>query len=158
MNAVVESVRSMWVPLNGVNMLVPNVAIAEVINFQPLDLIQEDPEWLLGRLSWREQNLPVISMESLCGYKLPQTERGARISVLNSVQASSEMPFYAIVTSDIPRLIHVSADDLGESLAAGRNLPDSIADCVQIGNEEAIILNLDNIQSTVAAVWKDFRR
>ena len=45
MNAVVESVRSLWVPLNGVNLLVPNVAIAEVINYQPLDLIQDGPEF-----------------------------------------------------------------------------------------------------------------
>ena len=51
MNAVVESVRSLWVPLDGINLLVPNVAIAEVINYQPLDLIQDGPEWLLGRLA-----------------------------------------------------------------------------------------------------------
>lgn len=158
MNAVVESVRSLWVPLDGLNLLVPNVAIAEVINYQPLDLIQDGPEWLLGCLRWREQDLPVISMESLCGYNLPQAERGARISVLNSVQANSELQFYAMVTSDIPRLVQANADDLGESMAAGRSLPDSIADCVQIGNEEAMIPNLEHIQSIVASVWQDFRR
>ncbi|VAW73073.1 hypothetical protein MNBD_GAMMA13-1353 [hydrothermal vent metagenome] len=157
MNAVVESVRSLWVPLNGLNLLLPNVAIAEVINYQPLDLIQDGPEWLLGHLHWREQDLPVISMESVCGYNLPKAERGARISVLNSVQANSELPFYAIVTSDIPRLIQATADDLGESLAADHPSSDSITDYVQIGNEKAMIPNLDNIQSLVASVWKDFR-
>ena len=55
MNAVVESVRSLWVPLDGINLLVPNVAIAEVINYQPLDLLEEGPEWLLGSLRWRDQ-------------------------------------------------------------------------------------------------------
>ena len=158
MNAVVESVRSLWVPLNGVNLLVPNVAIAEVINYQPLDLIQDGPEWLLGCLRWRDQELPVISMESLCGHSLPQAENSARISVLNSVQAHSDMPFYAMVTSDIPRLIHADADALGESLASIRTLPNSVTDCVQIGSEEALIPDLDIVQSVVASAWKKLRR
>ena len=158
MNAVVESVRSLWVPLDGVNLLVPNVAIAEVINYQPLDLIQDGPEWLLGCLRWRDQELPVISMESLCGHSLPQAEHSARISVLNSVQAQSEMPFYAMVTADIPRLIYADADALGESLAPIRTLPDSVADCVQIGNEEALIPDLDIVQNVVASAWKSLRR
>jgi len=154
MNAVVESVRSLWVPLDGINLLVPNVAIAEVINYQPLDLIEEGPEWLLGSLRWRDQSLPVISMESLCGHSLPQTENSARISVLNSVQARSEMPFYAMVTSQIPRLIYADGDALGESLAPVRALPNSVADCVQIGSEEALIPDLDIVQSVVASAWK----
>ena len=158
MNAVVESVRSLWVPLNGVNLLVPNVAIAEVINYQPLDLIQDGPEWLLGCLHWRDQELSVISMESLCGHSLPQAENSARISVLNSVQAQSDMPFYAMVTSDIPRLIYADADALGESLAPIRTLPNSVADCVQIGSEEALIPDLDIVQSVVASAWKHLRR
>jgi chemosensory pili system protein ChpC len=157
MNAVVESVRSLWVPLDGINLLVPNVAIAEVINYQPLDLIQDGPEWLLGSLRWRDQELPVISMESLCGRSLPQAEKSARISIINSVQARSEMPFYAMVTASIPRLIHADADALGESLAPVRTLPNSVADCVQIGNEEALIPDLDIVQSVVASAWKRFR-
>ena len=55
MNAVVESVRSLWVPLDGINLLVPNVAIAEVINYQPLDLISGRPGMVVGPLRWRDQ-------------------------------------------------------------------------------------------------------
>lgn len=157
MNAVVESVRSLWVPLEGVNLLVPNVAVAEVINYQPLDLIQEGPDWLLGGLRWRDQVLPVLSMESLCGFGLPQGERGARISVLNSVKGNSALPFYAIVTAGIPRLISADADALGDSMLAARSLPDTVADCVQIGNEEALIPNLEIIQALVESSWMKFR-
>ena len=158
MNAVVESVRSLWVPLDGVNLLVPNVAIAEVINYQPLDILQDGPDWLLGSLRWRDNEIPVISMESLCGHSLPQSENSARISVLNSVQMQTEMPFYAMVTADIPRLIYADADALGESLAATRTLPGSVADCVQIGSEEALIPDLDVVQSVVASAWKRLSR
>lgn len=158
MNAVVESVRSLWVPLDGVNLLVPNVAIAEVINYQPLDLIQEGPEWLLGSLRWRDQQLPVVSMESLCGFGLPQSERGARISIVNSVKPRSALPFYAAVTAAIPRLISADPDALGDSLLAVRALPDTVADCIQIGNEEALIPDLEIIQTLIETSWADFRR
>jgi len=157
MNAVVESVRSLWVPLEGVNLLVPNVAIAEVISYQPLDLIQDGPDWLLGALRWREQLLPVLSVESLCGFGSPQGERGARISVLNSVNGSSALPFYAMVTAGIPRLIKADADALGDSMLAARSLPDTVADCVQIGNEEALIPNLEIIQTLVESSWAKFK-
>lgn len=158
MSAVVESVRSLWVPLDGVNLLVPNVAIAEVINYQPLDLIQDGPEWLLGALRWRDQVLPVISMEYLCGFGLPQSERGARLSVLNCAKSGSALRFYAVVTADIPRLISADADALGESLLATKSLPDTVADCVQIGNEEALIPDLEIIQAMVESSWDEYPR
>ncbi len=157
-NAVVESVRSLWVPLNGVNLLVPNVAIAEVINYQPLDLIQDGPAWLLGAMRWRDQTLPVVSMESMCGFGLPQSTRGARISVLNSVKPAGGLAFYAMVSAGIPRLVNADADALGESLKAAKNLPDTVADCVRIGNEEALIPNLEVIQSMVEAAWSANKR
>jgi chemosensory pili system protein ChpC len=158
MNAVVESVRSLWVPLDGMNLLVPNVAIAEVINYQPLDLIQDGPEWLLGSLRWRDQQLPVVSLESLFGFDLPQSERGARISVVNSVKAGAPLPFYAMVTAGIPRLFSADADALGDSLLATRNLPDTVADVVQIGSEEALIPNLETIEQSIGSVWTEFSR
>ena len=154
MNAVVESVRSLWVPLEGVNLLLPNVAVAEVINYQPLDMIQSGPDWLLGSLRWREKLLPIISMEGLCGFSLPQGGRGARISILNSVQADSDMPFYAIVTAGIPRLFSADEEALGSSLMAANNLPDTVADCVQIGSEQALIPDMEVVQTVVSGVWK----
>lgn len=157
MNAVVESVRSLWVPLEDVNCLVPNVAVAEVINYQPLDLIGEGPDWLLGKLRWREHEVPVISLERLCGYELPQGERGSRISVFNSVRAETQVPFYAIVTTGIPRLFSADADALGDSVLAEKNLPDVVADCVRIGSEEALIPDLEVLQVVVEQAWREAR-
>ena len=153
MNAVVESVRSLWVPLENTILLVPNVAIAEVINSQPLDLVEGGPDWLLGCLRWRDRELPVISIERLCGYNMPRGERGSRICILNSVSAETSLPFFAMVTAGIPRLFNANADALSDSIAAARTLPDTVADCVQIGREEALIPNLTVIQALVEKTW-----
>ena len=55
-------------------------------------------------------------------------------------------------------IIRRIADALGESLAATRTLPGSVADCVQIGSEEALIPDLDVVQSVVASAWKRLSR
>ena len=154
MNAVVESVRSLWLPLENTNLLVPNVAIAEVLNYRAPDPVQDGPDWLLGRLYWRDQDLPVISIERLCGYSLPQSERGSRIAIINSVSAESSLRFFAMVTAGIPRLFNADADDLGESIAAARTLPETVADCVQIGSEDALIPNIAVIQALVEKTWE----
>lgn len=154
MNAVVESVRSLWVPLEGVNLLLPNVAIAEVINYQPLDMIQSGPDWLLGGLLWRDKQIPIISMERLCGFSLPQGGRGARISIINSVMQEPGLSFYAMVTTGIPRLFNADEDALGPSLMATSNFPETVADCVQIGSEQALVPNLEVVQTVVSGVWK----
>lgn len=154
MNAVVESVRSLWLPLQNMNLLVPNVAVAEVLDYRPLDVVEGGPDWLLGCLHWRDKKLPLISIERLCGYSLPQGERGSRISILNSVNAETDLPFYAMITASIPRLFNADADALGDSMAAARTLPDTVADCVQIGSEEALIPDLTVIQTLVEKAWR----
>lgn len=149
MNAVVESVRSLWVPLEGMNLLVPNVAVAELINYQPLDAGEDGPDWLLGRLRWRNCELPVIAMERLFGLKRPQGQPASRIAVINSVNASAALPFYAVMTAGIPRLFNADADGLGGSVRDGQQHLDLVADCVRIGSEEALIPDLEQIQALI---------
>ncbi len=155
MNAVVEKVRSLLVPLEEISLLAPNVAIAEVINYQPLDLVPDGPDWLLGRLRWRNQDLPVVSMERLLGLDPPQSGRGARITVFNTVKPNTMLPFFAAVTAGIPRLFNADADSLGASLRSDRNFPATVADCIELDTAEALIPDLEAIQSLVEEAWKN---
>jgi hypothetical protein len=62
-----------------------------------------------------------------------------------------------MVTAGIPRLINADAEALGDSMLSARSLPDTVADCVQIGNEEALVPNLEIIQTLVESSWAKFR-
>ncbi len=154
MNAAVESVRSLWVPLSELNLLVPNVAIAEVINYQPVELIDQGPDWLIGKILWRDQEVPVISMERMLGFEQKSSMFGARISIVNSVNRNSEVPFFAMVTTGIPRLFSAEADALGDSVLDDVPNKEMVADAVQIGSEQALIPNLEKIQREIEAGWK----
>ncbi len=153
MNAIIESVRSLWIPLSGINLLLPNVAIAEVTSYQAVDQISDGPDWLLGRLSWRDRALPLVSIERIVGLPWEEGALGARISVVNSVKEKSEIPFFAMVTLGIPRLLHADTDALGESVLENKKYPEVVADLVQIGSEEALIPNLEILQSSIEAEW-----
>ena len=154
MSAIVDSVRSLWVPLEGANLLVPNVAIAEVIGYQPFELVESGTEWLLGSLRWRSLVVPVVSMENMCGQALPESGRNARIAIMNSTLSQSTLDFYAIVTSGIPRLINADSDALGEAVDMD-GLPDTVASQVQIGSERALIPDLQQVQEKIARTWAE---
>ena len=105
MDAVVESVRSLWIPLDGVAVLVPNVAIAEVFEPEALLDVEGGPEWLSGAVRWRGQDIPVVSMQALCGFDSHRGAGKARICIINSLHADSGLPFYAMIAAAIPRLL-----------------------------------------------------
>ena len=155
-DAAVESVRSLWVPLSGSNLLVPNVAIAEVIGHQPYETLAAGPDWLLGSLRWRDILVPVVSMERLLGFEVPDAGRGARIAVVNSVKADSGLSFYAMPTAGIPRLFAADEDALGAAVEAGEARAESVACAVQIGSEKALVPNMEVIQVLIAETWKQF--
>ena len=154
MSAIVESVRSLWVPLEGVNLLMPNIAIAEVIGYQPFELVETNTEWLLGSLRWRGLIVPVVSMESMCGQALPESGRNARIAIVNSTRYRAKLDFYAIVTAGIPRLINADNDTLGKAVDVD-DLPDTVASQVQIGSERALIPDLQQVQLHIEQAWAE---
>ncbi|MCE6984778.1 chemotaxis protein CheW, partial [Pseudomonas frederiksbergensis] len=74
-------------PLSDRCLVLPNVAVAELIGFQAGSPVLASPEWLLGWIDWRGQRLPLLSFESACGGQLQVGER-ARIVVLNALGSS----------------------------------------------------------------------
>lgn len=156
MNIVKNSVRSLVVPMGGMDMLVPNVAIAEVINFQPIDPVHEGPDWLLGKLRWRDQDVPVISIEKICGFDAQVEAKKPQISIMNSVQPESTLKFYAVVTAGIPRLIQMDEETAGASRKSDKEpLTEGVSDCLSIADEDAFIPNLEVIQSMVEGALRE---
>lgn len=146
-----DTVRTLIIPLAGRNLLLPNVAVAEVIPYIRPRAIAGGPEWLLGVINWRGLNIPLISFDSLYGRQSADTLAQARIAVFNSVQADSGLGFYAVVTAGIPQLKRINAEALQE---APGEAADGILSHVEIGDIQAVIPDLTALESAVAAGWK----
>ena len=143
MDDVQEKVRSLWVPLRDMNLLLPNVAVAEIISYRIPTACEGMPEWFLGMVQWRGQEIPVISLEAVCGMNVPSNPVFSRLMVVNSVNPDSQLKHYAIVTAGLPGLIQFGDDTADEVADYGK---DGLQCIVRIGGEQAVIPDLPYLQ------------
>ena len=144
MDGVQDKVRSLWVPLREMNLLLPNVAVAEIGSYRAPEAQADMPEWFLGMVRWREQSIPVISLEAVCGLSVPSNPVFSRLMVVNSVLPDSPVEHYAIVTAGLPGLIQFG-DETADEVVEYEH--DSLKCIVRIGNEEAVIPDLEYLQN-----------
>jgi chemosensory pili system protein ChpC len=97
-----SNLTGLLLPLADRHLILPNVAVAELIDFQPAAFDLDSPPWYLGRVSWRERQIPLLSFEAACGQKIDIGER-ARIVILNALGGRPELKFIALLVQGIPR-------------------------------------------------------
>ncbi len=63
-----SSLTGLMLPLADRYLLLPNVAVAELIDFQRGEPASDAPPWYLRQVVWRDRQLPLISFEAACGF------------------------------------------------------------------------------------------
>ena len=152
MNGMQDKVRSLWVPLREMNLLLPNVAVAEISSYRVPRHCEGMPEWFLGMVAWREHEIPVISLESVCGLTLPLNPVFSRLMVVKSVNPDSRIKHFAIVTAGLPGLIQFGIDTADEVVDDGY---DGLKCIVRIGSEQAVIPDLPYLQNLLESCLVD---
>lgn len=145
-----DQVDCLLIPLKDRNLLLPNVTVAEIIPFSHLLTTASSVDWILGRIDWRGTPVPVICYEMLNSQTAPAPNPNARFAVINGVGAHADMPFYAMLIQGIPRLVHISADDIQEVEAMNQGTYDQ--QVVSMNGENAMIPDLDRLEQTVLSV------
>lgn len=141
-----EKVRSLWVPLREINLLLPNIAVAEISSYRVPAPVPDMPEWLLGTVKWRDADIPVISIEAVCGVVLNSNPVFSRLMIVNSVRSGSPVQHYAIVTAGLPGLIQFGADTCDQAEACTH---EGLSCIVRIGSEQAVIPDLAYLQEMI---------
>jgi chemosensory pili system protein ChpC len=138
-----EKVRSLWIPMREMNLLMPNVAVAEIGSYRTPAALPDTPEWFLGTVKWQDKEIPVISLESLCGMNMDSNQVFSRLMIVNSVRPDSPVSHYAIVTAGLPGMIQFGSDTANEV----KEFKGEALKCtVHIGNETASIPDLEYLQ------------
>lgn len=146
MNDNSQTLPCVMIPMSGKQLLLPNVSIAEVVDFASSDPAQDSPEWLVGELGWRGLNLPVISYDAANGGKLivPGGNRG-RIVVLNTIgDHHNSVPFMALITQGIPSQTRLTEDQIRQ--IDGETGPADLM-VVDVDGETACIPDLGYLES-----------
>lgn len=145
MSEILEIISSFYLPVSNGKLLLPNVSVAEVVDFQdPEGELDSDCPAYLGKVKWRGLMLPLVAYELANGENFELSD-SARIAVINSVgEQSKKMPFFALVTQGIPRLVKINE----ESIESSEDEPGKAdAACVKVDGELATIPNLKVLET-----------
>jgi chemosensory pili system protein ChpC len=146
--AVVNEVRSVIIPLMTCRLLLPNVVVAEVIDYQPPIPKDNAPAWLLGDLKWRGKTIPLVSVEGIMGGTVAGASLRSRIIVMNTLNDVKSLSHIALITQTIPTLVRVTAENIEPAKLTG-NLGRMVKQPVTINAGLALIPDLDALENQV---------
>lgn len=142
-----EVIASLYLPLTEGKLLLPNVSVAEVVDFCEPEVEADMPAYYLGKVVWRGVSVPLLSYEIANGETQADASDRARIAVINGTSEQQALPFFAILTQGIPRLVKVTADLIELSDEA---LGAADAAKVRVDSENAVVPNLTYLESLLS--------
>lgn len=143
------SVPSLLIPVQEITLLLPNAAVAEIIDYREPEPVSDAPQWLLGLVPWRGLQLPLLSFEVVLQGAPPEAGGGLRIAVMNTLNGNPDLPFFGIVLQGIPHLVRadeatVTRTDQGDDATPG------VLARVDVNGEPAIIPDLDAVEKMLS--------
>ena len=134
------SLTGLLVPLADRNLLLPNVAVAELITYRAPQPVAGLPSWYLGQVAWRDLRLPLLSFEAASGGQA-HVSSGARVIVVNALGGRPNVKFLALLVQGIPSSVKVGSD---------LKRADVPLDAVDLGDAQARIPDLAALEQKLA--------
>lgn len=132
----------------------PQSTIAEIIPYEPLQRLENTPDWFLGLLSWRGIQVPVASFEMLtverASFSLVSVA-SASLVIIKGLNSQEALPYHAMVAQTIPRLVELN----GEMLLDPEE-PAAQTETARVRYEDELmsIPDLDYVESAIRGVMK----
>lgn len=146
-NQGTSEVASLMIPIASGLLLVPTVTVAEMVPFKFPEKADGLPDWYLGNFRWRDQMIPMISIEGLNGEEVPAFSSDCRIAVLNNTGVDERLPFLGLATQGIPRLSRVKAEEIHQTEDVELKTFDLMS--VYHAGESVIIPNIEAIEKAI---------
>jgi chemosensory pili system protein ChpC len=149
----IDEVYSLMIPTVDSNILLPNSNVAEIVPFSNVELFKsmdKKPNWFIGHLLWRGQDVPLISIDVIQGSLDPQANKRSRVAVVHTLNSNRELPYVAIVVQGIPRLSHVTPNNV--KLLEDQTLSNAEKMRVSVDEIKASIIDLDKLEEMILAV------
>ena len=148
-----NEIRAVLIPIEADRkLLLPNAMVAEVLGMRSIDQLDSDVDWVLGTVSWRGWDIPLIDFAVLTGADTSDDVNSTyNLAVLKSINHPEEMPYFAVLSRGIPKLQLVSRGDmqLHEEKSINHN---AIASLVSIHDEMADIPNMNYLETNLVSI------
>ncbi|MET1024345.1 MAG: chemotaxis protein CheW [Pseudoxanthomonas sp.] len=146
-----DEIRGVLVQVGPERVLLPNATVAEVLARVPVQAVADAPHWLPGTIDWQGWQVPLFSMVNLGGLGQEVVSAASKIVVLKTLTGGEAMPYMGLLTQSFPRLISVPRDGLLAD-ASEESLPEGVQMRVLLGDEAALLPDLEAIERMVADV------
>lgn len=141
-------ISGLLLPVENMDLLLPNVSVAEVVDYQRPQPDSSKPDWFMGTISWRGLSLPVVSFERMNGQSLAERGVNPRVVVINAIGPHHEkQPFFAFITQTIPRLIKVDEEAVSEEAEEEKGPAEKMR--VSAQGELAVIPDLEFMEQQI---------
>ena len=141
-----ETVHCLLLPLNKEIALLPNASVAEIIPFTEPESPGDAPEWLVGKLNWRDRRIPLVMFESASDGEAGKIHKNCRIAVLNTLNGNSQLPYIGIVTQGLPSLQIVRQNNIqfSDNPATSRQ---AVKAYINLNGTAAIVPDIDELEA-----------
>jgi chemosensory pili system protein ChpC len=111
-NNDVQDLSTLLIPVAGKTLLLPNVSVAEILEYTEPVPQPDVPTWYLGNINWRTLQIPLISFEAVNEQAFANRTANAKIAILNGIVDNPRLPFWGIVTQGTPRQMRITAQEI----------------------------------------------
>ena len=139
-----EAVSALLLVLANKSLLVPLSAVAEVTNNDmTITPLEEPDDRFYGWITWRDQQLPLLSFEGLLGARpLPLTAQ-TRVVILNAIGAAAERGFYGLVVQGYPQRVNIVETD-DAPIVKSKDVPGVLYEVIE--GEAALIPDFEYLE------------
>jgi len=141
-----REIHCVLIPAGSLRLLLPNSLIAEVVAQPPVQPLRGKPAWVLGSITWRGQQVPLVSYTQLVGAVDRDTTQSVRVAVLRTLGGDPRLPFVALMTQGFPRLTALNPD-LIVPVDDGASLPTGERARALVGDDVAVIPDLEWLEA-----------
>lgn len=149
-----EKLQALILPLRQQNLILPQVALVEVLPTPDVRQISVTAPWVLGSIDWRHHDIPLISLERYCGWPLIDSSATRRVAVLQGVSGYQGVEHYAIETQGIPHPIRLGKADI-VAVQGELNDSDAVQMHVQAAGVRGVILALEQLEQQLKVILQN---
>ena len=144
-----QVLQTLLIPFQGGQAVLPNSTIVEVLPFAPPLTLENAPRWVVGAILWRARTTPLVSLESLMDSLSPSSGTHSRIIIVHSLGKNPKLPNFGFLGTGVPRPLNLKREAIAPHGPIGL-APEGIWRRVWVEGEEAVIPDMDTIETTLA--------
>lgn len=146
-----STLSCLLLPLSGYDALLPKSIVKEVVFKPNIQFAEDDSDWLIGEIDWRDYILPLISFELLCNQSRVKKSENLRVVICYAVENNDVFPYYALEVQSIPRPLILDSRALQNHAGMMSKHSEVISHHVKIGSKELAIPNFEKLESILVA-------